>query len=94
MRPPGPPRRWCATGSRGPAPAALHTGGLPAALHTGGAEEAEAVPALTGAGSARRWLAAWDRVRDLASAADGINLDRRQTALAALGVLREAAGRG
>ena len=63
---------------------------VPAAL----AEEAEAVPALTGAGSARRWLAAWDRVRDLASAADGINLDRRQTALAALGVLREAAGRG
>lgn len=56
-------------------------------------EEAEAVPELVGSGSPRRWLAAWDRVRDLAGAAEGINLDRRQTALAALGVLREAAGR-
>ena len=47
--------------------------------------------ALAAAGSAGRWLAAWDRLRGLAAAADGINLDRRQTVLAALMTLREAA---
>lgn len=56
--------------------------------------EREAVAALVGEGSAPRWLAAWDRLRDLAGAAEGINLDRRQTALASLAVLREAAGSG
>jgi DNA polymerase-3 subunit delta' len=55
------------------------------------AGEAEAIAALTARSSAPRWLAAWDRLRALAAAAEGINLDRRQTALAALSTLREAA---
>jgi DNA polymerase-3 subunit delta' len=53
--------------------------------------EAEAIAALTSRSSVPRWLAAWDRLRDLIAAADGINLDRRQTALSALSTLREAA---
>jgi DNA polymerase-3 subunit delta' len=58
------------------------------------AREAEVVAAVAG-GDPRRWLAAWDRLRGLAAAADGINLDRRQTAIAVLTTLREAAhGRG
>jgi DNA polymerase-3 subunit delta' len=58
------------------------------------AREAEIVAAVAGR-DAGRWLSAWDRLRGLAAAADGINLDRRQTALAALTTLREAAyGRG
>jgi DNA polymerase III subunit delta' len=71
---------------------ARHAAGAPvvAAL----AREGEVVHAIAGR-DAGRWLAAWDRLRGLAAAADGINLDRRQTALAALTTLREAAyGRG
>ena len=36
------------------------------------------------------WLAVWDRLRRLTSATDGLNLDRRQAALAALLALRGA----
>jgi DNA polymerase-3 subunit delta' len=57
------------------------------------AGERDAIAQLAGEGSALRWTAAWERLRDLTAAAEGINLDRRQTALAALSLLREAAGR-
>jgi DNA polymerase-3 subunit delta' len=53
--------------------------------------EAELLPRFATRGGTQRWIAAWDRLRGLASAADGINLDRRQTAIAALLALREAA---
>lgn len=53
-------------------------------------EETDAVARLA-QGSAQAWLGVWDRVRRLASATDGLNLDRRQTALAALFAFREAA---
>lgn len=53
--------------------------------------ETELLPRFAARGGTGRWIAAWDRLRALASAADGINLDRRQTAIAALLALREAA---
>ncbi len=37
------------------------------------------------------WIAAWDRIRRLSSASEGLNLDRRQTALATIFALRNAA---
>ncbi|MBL8700194.1 MAG: DNA polymerase III subunit delta' [Alphaproteobacteria bacterium] len=53
-------------------------------------EESDAVARLAQR-SATTWLAVWDRIRRLSSASDGLNLDRRQTALAALFAFREAA---
>ena len=55
--------------------------------------EARALPALAATGSGR-WLAAWDELRRLAAAAEGLNLDRRQSAFAVLAALRDAAGQG
>jgi hypothetical protein len=49
------------------------------------------VTAGVAGGDPGRWLMAWDRLRGLTAAADGINLDRRQTAIAIMTTLREAA---
>ncbi|MBM3479856.1 MAG: DNA polymerase III subunit delta' [Alphaproteobacteria bacterium] len=55
--------------------------------------EAQALPVLAASGTGR-WLAAWDEMRRLAAATEGLNLDRRQAAFATLASLREAAGQG
>ncbi len=49
------------------------------------------VVARLSANGPETWLMAWDRVRQLNAATDGLNLDRRQAALTALFALRGAA---
>lgn len=81
-------RAFCELAQRLAATCARHAAGAPVAAAF--AREAEVIGAVAG-GDPGRWLAAWDRLRGLAAAADGINLDRRQTAIAVLTTLREAA---
>ena len=56
---------------------------------SGFAAEDDVVARLSARGP-EAWLTVWDRLRRLTSATDGLNLDRRQAALAALLALRGA----
>lgn len=55
-----------------------------------GFSDEEAVIARLAARGPEAWLAAWDRIKRLGSATDGLNLDRRQTALNTIFALRSA----
>jgi DNA polymerase III subunit delta' len=60
--------------------------GQPAAL-----PEEHALAARAAARGAQAWVQAWERIGRLGSAAEGLNLDRKQTILAAFGALQQAA---
>lgn len=60
--------------------------GQPAAL-----PEEHALAARAAARGAQAWVQAWERIGRLGSAAEGLNLDRKQTILAAFGAIQQAA---
>jgi DNA polymerase III subunit delta' len=60
--------------------------GQPSAL-----PDEHALAARAAARGAQPWVQAWERIARLGSAAEGLNLDRKQTILAAFGALQQAA---